>query len=376
MADEAAEKQHQATGKRIAELRKKGTTLRSRDLTSGLVFIAGIVMLIFMSSKMQATLSENFITAFKSIKLVASSDDFLFTVFRKLATDSILMLLPIFLVVILVAFLSPFIFGGWNFSLESLSFKLEKLDPIANLGNLFSKKIFTNVIKSMLKVTVILSVLGIYFFNKKDTIVALINLPLKLSMHVSYSIGLEFIIIISSSLVLIILYDVFASYLDFNKQTKMTTQELKDEYKEAEGNTDVKRKLRSTQFALLKQRLNILVPQATVVITNPTHYAVAIKYDDKKDMTPKVIAKGKGDIALQIRQLAITHRVPIYQAPMLARAIFNTSKINAEIKPGLYMAVAIVLSYIHQLSHYQQGKGQQPQFISDLKIPDEYIFAE
>lgn len=376
MADESSEKQHQATGRRIDELRRKGQIMRSRDLSSGLIFISAIIMLIFMSSHMKSIIQDNFITAFSSIKNVSGNNDFLFEVLEKIVLNNFFMLLPLFIMVVLIAILSPFVFGGWNFTLQALKFKFETLDPISNLGRLFSKKMFLNVIKSLLKVIIIMSVLFTFSLNRKVDIVSLINLPLNVSMEKAYSIGVEFIVIISSSLVIIILYDVVTNFIEFNNKNKMTTQELKDEHKDTEGSSEVKRKLRSVQLALLRQRLSILVPKATVVITNPTHYAVAIKYDDRKDKAPKVVAKGKGHIAQQIRQLAITNHIPVYQAPLLARAIFNTSKLNTEINPGLYMGVAIVLSYVHQLKKYQHGKAQKPEYISDLKIPEELIFNE
>lgn len=374
--DSSSEKQHEASSRRLAQMRSKGQVMRSRDLTGGMIFIGTIIILISMSAHMKSVIKDNFIMAFTSIKDIPNNEDYLFQVLEKIIVNNFFMILPIFGLVVAIVLLSPFVFGGWNFTLKSLEFKLETLNPINNLGKMFSKQIILNVVKSILKVTVVMSVLVFFSLNKKAEIIGLINLPLAVAIKRSCAIGVEFIIVISSSLTLIILYDVITNYFEYTKKGKMTTQELKDEHKDTEGNSDVKRKMKSVQIALLRQRLNILVPRATVVITNPTHYAVAIRYDDRKDRAPKVLAKGKGPIALQIRQLAVTHRVPIYQAPLLARAIFNTSKLNAEVSPGLYMAVAIVLSYVHQLKKYQHGQGQKPEYISDLKIPEELIFNE
>jgi|SRR5579885_2199902 flagellar biosynthetic protein FlhB len=376
MSDQSSEKQHQATAKRLDDLRSKGQILRSRDLVSGLIFMITIIMLVLMISQIKDRLEDNFILAFNSIRLVMSDSDFPESVLSKIVLNNFYMLLPIFIVVLITALLSPFAFGGWNFTLKALHFKFESLNPFNNLGNIFSKKIFINILKSMLKVTLILGVLFLFSWDKKNEIISLINMPVKASIVSVYLITKEFVIIISSSLIFIIMYDVVTSYFEYQGKVKMTTQELKDEMKDTEGNVDIKRRLRAAQFAILKQRLSISVPKATVVVTNPTHYAIAIRYDEKKDRAPRVLAKGKGHIAHQIRQIAITNRVPIYQAPLLARAIYNTSKLNKEINPGLYMAVAIVLSYVHQLKNYQHGLGQQPQFVSDLKIPDEFIYDE
>jgi len=194
------------------------------------------------------------------------------------------------------------------------------------------------------------------------------------SINVGYSIIKSFIILLCITLIALMAFDVFYQYVQFQNQSKMTGQELKDEYKDTEGSVDVKRKIRSAQFALLRQRLAVSVPQANVVITNPTHYAIALKYDAKKDRAPKVVAKGKGPLAQQIRFLAIANAIPIYEAPPLARAIYHTSKVNTEIHPELYMSVAIVLSYVHQLKNYQMGAGKQPDFVEDLEIPKEFIY--
>lgn len=376
MSDQATEKQHQATGKRIEELRKQGQIMRSRDLTSGMVFIVAVLGLIFMAGHIKDRMEANFIACFTNIKLVMQTNGFQDGLLQRVALENFLILLPLFGFVVGSALLSPYIFGGWNFSMQSVKFKGESLDPIKNLKNIFSAKMIMNIIKSVLKVAIILGVLSIFAYTKKSQIDGLINLPVTTAVEAGSGIITQFIIVISSSLLFIILYDVVVSFIEYQKKIKMTTQELKDENKETEGNADVKRKIRAVQFAMMKQRLTLTVPKAHVVITNPTHYAIAIRYDDKKDRAPRVVAKGKDEIARQIRQLAISNGVPIYEAPVLARAIFNTSKIGTEVNPALYMGVAIVLSYVHQLKNYQLGLGSQPQLVSDLKVPKEFVYNE
>lgn len=377
MAEESSlEKKHQATAKRITELRKQGQSLRSRDLTSGLVFISGVIALLFISNQLRIRIQDNFISAFKQIGQIVINDSLPYEFIRNVFMDNIVTLFPLFLATVLAAILSPFIFGGWNFSFHSVQFNFEKLNPITNLKNIFSKRIFLNVFKSLYKVVLIISILVFYIYDKQYDIVKLATLNLYPAMYGSYTIVSTYIYIISSSLIIIIISDVVISYFEYLHKSKMTTQELKDESKETEGNADVKRRIRSSQMALMKQRLSVTIPRANVVITNPTHYAVAIKYDPNKDKAPKVIAKGKGYIAQQIRRISAVHGITIYEAPVLARAVYNTSKIGSEIRPELYMAVAIVLSYVHQLKNYQQGVGHLPQIISDLQIPKEFIYHE
>lgn len=375
MSDQSAEKQHQATARRIDDLRKKGQTLRSRDLSGGLVFIIAISVTIYLAPYITNQIKLNYEQAYTNFLEIAQ-DGIPFSLIRKIIISNFLLLLPIFFTLVIAALLSPYLFGGWNFTLESMQFNFEKLNPIANLGNIFSTKIFLNVAKSLLKVIVILSVLGIFTYKEIDTLIELSRLPFLTAITDGFFIIKDFIVVISTAIVFIVLYDVVTNFYEFQNRIKMTTQELKDEFKETEGNTDVKRKMKSVQFALLKQRLNVSVPKATVIITNPTHYAIAVRYNDKSDKAPKVIAKGKDQLALQIRKIAVSHSIPIYEAPPLARALYNTAKLNTEINPGLYTSVAIVLSYVHQLRYYQLGIAKQPQFITDLKIPDEFIFNE
>jgi flagellar biosynthesis protein FlhB len=376
MSDELLERQHQATSKRTEDFRKKGQTMRSRDLTSALVFVIGIIVLLFLTNQVSMQIQANFVSSFLKIKEILNQEQLPFDFIKGMIMSNFLLLMPLFLISVLTALLSPFIFGGWNFSLQSIQFKIEKLNPITNLKNILSKRMFINVAKSFMKVTIIIGVLCIYGYLNKLEIIKLINLPMHKSFYQTYAIISEFIFIISMSLVFIVLFDVISNYFEYQNKIKMTTQELKDELKDTEGNADVKRKLKSAQFALLHQRLSVTVPKADVVITNPSHYAIALKYDANKDKAPKVIAKGKDYIAQQIRRISVSHGITIYEAPLLARALYKTSKLGAEVRPELYMAVAIVLSYVHQLRNFQQGVGEQPQIVSDLQIPEAFIYHE
>lgn len=376
MAEDTLDKEHEATGKRLEDLRGKGKSMRSRDLTSGLVFSVVITTLIFMAPYIKKQFSDNFVYSFNYISVAASDVDFPTDYMHKILWENFMLLLPLFAIAIASVLLSPFIFGGWNFTLQVLEFNFSKLNPIDNLKNMFSLKIFKNIFTSVFKVVVIIGVLVVFILNKKHQISELMGLPFHSMAAISYSIIKEFIIVISSALVLIILFDIIYTFFDYRKNAKMSMQEIKDEQKDTEGNTEVKKKVRSKQYQLLKQRLNIMVPRANVIITNPTHYAIAIQYDHNKDNAPKVIAKGKGVLAQQIRHLAVINGIPIYEAPFLARALYHAVNLNAEIISELYMGVAIVLSYVQQLKNYQQGIGQPPAYVEDMQVPEELIYPE
>jgi len=375
MENEGQERKHLPTAKRLAELRKRGTVLRSKDMTGGMIFFVTISLIIFMADYFKQQIMNNFISAFSTIKELPNNPDALILVLKKILLANVEMLLPVFIFSLVAAIISPFLFGGWNFTLDAIQFKFEKINPLNNLQKMLSpKNTALEIMRSMFKCLVILGVLVCFLYNKRVEIFNLINFSLSQSAAESYSILQEFVMYLSISLIFIIAFDVIYHYFQFQHQAKMSAQELKDEYKDTEGNVEVKRKIRSAQIGILKQRLSVMVPKANVIITNPTHYAIALQYHDKKDRAPRVVAKGKDYVAQQIKYIAIANAIPIYEAPPLARAIYHTTKIGMEIHPGLYMAVAIVLSYVHQLKNYQRGVGQAPHFVTELEIPDEFIY--
>ena len=374
---DAQDKQHKPSSKKLADLRKEGRTLRSRDLSGGLIFIVAIMMLSYMSASYEKDLLGNFTQSYSSIKQVVGDNDFLFIVLRKIVIKNFLLIAPLFAALLVTVFCAPIAFGGWNFSWQAVGIKFSKLNPITNLMNIFSpKRAAVEILKSVLKFTFIMGVLVNYFFLNKHEILILVNYPAKVAIASSYHLVVSFVTWMAGALIFVISFDLIQQFFQYQSQVKMSSQELKDEHKDAEGSGEVKRKMRSAQMQLLKQRMTQSVPKANVIITNPTHYSIALRYDERRDKAPKVVAKGKGALAKQIRNIAITNAIPIYEAPPLARAIYHTTKLNREVHPALYMAVAIVLSYVHQLKSFQMGIGSAPIKTNALEVPEEFIFNE
>lgn len=374
---EDQDKQHAATPKRLSEMRKRGTVLRSKDLTSGLLFVVTILFLSHISSQFQATLKNNFIFSFSSIKQLIHQPDYFVFALKSISKKNFMLILPLLGMIFLTAFLTPFFFGGWNFTLDVLKFELTKLSPINNLRRLFSiKDTLIEIFRSILKSCLISAILVAFLYLNKNNIIKLMNDNIFFSVDSGAHLIWKFIVMLCFAVAFLAALDAVYHYYKFQHKAKMSSQEVKDEAKDMDGNVETKRRVRSRQLAILKQRLSQAVPQAHVVVTNPTHYAVALRYDSDKDRAPKVIAKGKELIAGQIRQLAIANGVPMYEAPILARALYHTTEINFEIHPDLYMAVAIVLSYVNQLKNYQLGLGQPPKFVNDFEIPKAFIFDE
>lgn len=377
MADEAQEKKHDPSAKRLSKLHGEGTILRSRDLTGALVFTVTVLLLIFMSESIKNVIKNDFVDSFTGVRKTIIQPEYIGILIKTMVIKNFKLILPVFIVSFVVTLLSPFLFGGWNFTLQVLEFKFHKLNPTNNLLKLFSiKETLIQIFRSTLKSFFLAAVLIGFIFVKAHEIKALMTYTFQHALDEGSGMVKEFVIILTVALVVLVIIDMIYNQYTFMKQHRMTSQELKDESKDVEGNLDVKRKIRSKQFALLKQRLQASVPKASVIITNPTHYAIALRYDNGKDRAPKVMAKGQGPIAQEIRQIAIAHGIPIYEAPPLARAIYYTTNLGAEIHPGLYMAVAIVLSYVNQLKNYQMGKGHPPRYVDNLEIPKELIYPE
>lgn len=377
MADDAQDKKHLPTGKRLSDLRREGNVLRSKDLSGGTIFLTTVLLLIYMAGDIKIKIQESFFYSFSSIKSVLQDPHCLSNVITKVLINNIGQLLPIFIILFLITFLTPFLFGGWNFTLDVLQFKIHKLNPLNNIQKIFSfKNTLTEILKAMIKVSMFMGVLIAYFIANKNHIFDLTNQETNTAIQAGFLTVKDFIVYLCVALIFTTLFDMGTHYYKYLEQSKMSTQEVKDEHKDIEGNVESKRKMRGKQLALLKQRLMQSVPQADVILTNPTHYSVALRYNNTKDRAPKVVAKGKDLMAGQIRQIAIMNGINIYQAPELTRAIYFTTKIGHEIHPALYKAVAVVLSYVYQLKRYQMGAADLPQFVSEFEIPKEFVYRE
>ena len=374
MSEDKDQKQHEATAKKLEELRESGQTLRSKDLSGGLLLVAAIIFIISMAHIIKNRFEQNFTDSFMAIAHVVSNEEVITNILYNLSYVNFYLIIPIGIVMILSAISSVFILGGWNFSLNAISFKLGNLNPIKNLSQIFSKKIFIDVAKSFVKFFIIMGLFTFFASTHIKELFSLSQVGLIASISNFYLLVEKFITTIFLGVIVIVAMDSIINYFSFLSRNKMTTQELKDEHKNAEGNSEVKRKLRSLQISLARQKIPTMVPQATVVLTNPTHYAIALRYKEGVDQAPKVLAKGKGEVAVFIRRLAISNGIPVYEEPPLARAIYHTTRVGAMIHPALYLAVAIVISYIHQLRRYQLGIGPLPTKASNLDIPEQFNF--
>lgn len=368
--DKAQEKTEQPTPKRLKEAREKGQVARSRELGTMMVLMVSAGAFLVIGGQTINGLLNMMGSVFQSDRGLVMSGN-LVEVLINAVTEALVILMPFFLLVFAAALFSPMLLSGWSFSAKALAFKVDKLDPIKGVKRIFSVKSLMELIKALAKFSVVLVIALLLLWNNVDDFLVLGKKAVEVGLaDLGTILGWSFLAL-SSAMILIAGIDVPFQLWDHTRQLKMSRQEVKDEYKETDGSPELKRRIREVQQEMAQRRMMEEVPRADVVITNPTHYAVALKYDQSKTGAPIVVAKGKDLIALQIRTLATSHQVPILSAPPLSRALYFSTELNQEIPAGLYVAVAQVLAYIYQLKAKVSKFSEAPLTMDDLPIPDD-----
>jgi flagellar biosynthetic protein FlhB len=270
---------------------------------------------------------------------------------------------------LIVTLVSPILIGGWLFSGKALMPNFGRMNPISGLGNMISARSGVELLKAILKAILVGSVSWMVVSSQMETMLGLAVEPFNSgSSHVASLILTGFITIVCSLLVIALIDGPYQLWHYANK-LKMTREELRQEAKESDGDPHIKAKIRQLQREMAQRRMMTEVPTADVVVTNPTHYAVALKYADGKMRAPKVVAKGADEVAAKIRELAAENKVPLLEAPPLARALYTHTELGDEIPEGLYTAVAEVLAYVFQLRAYGQHGGVRPEKPDELDVP-------
>ncbi|MFZ3288068.1 MAG: flagellar type III secretion system protein FlhB, partial [Telluria sp.] len=266
---------------------------------------------------------------------------------------------------------SPLLIGGWLFSGKAIAPNFGKLNPIKGLGNMFSVNALVELLKAVAKTIVVGGVAWLVVLSQKEAVFGLAVESVRSgSAHMIDLLGAAFLFIVGGLGVVAAIDGPYQIWHYANK-LKMTRQEVTQESKESDGNPQIKAKIRQMQREMSRRRMMAAVPTADVVVTNPTHYAVALKYADGQGGAPRVVAKGSDEVAAKIRELAKEHKVPLLEAPALARALHQHTDIGDEIPEALYAAVAEVLAYVFQLRAYGKGGGKYPDRPTRLAVPPE-----
>ncbi len=351
MAEEqqGQERSEQPTAKRLTEARKKGQVARSRELNTLLVMLASAIALWLLSGPAMSGLIALFSEALSPSGDVLRQAELVPTHLMQVMLSALTLIAPFLAITVVAALAGPAVMGGLLFSADAIAFKAEKLDPIKGLGRVFSTKGLIELVKALLKFFLVLGVAVLIYKFMEREVMALITLDVMEGITRSGGMIMIALVLLSATLVLIAAIDVPYQLWSHNKQMLMTKKEVKDESKETDGRPEVKARVRQLQREASQRRMLQDVPDADVVITNPTHYSVALKYDKDGTGAPRVVAKGQDLIALKIRTIAIEHDVAIYEEPPLARALHGTTEIGDEIPGPLFLAVARVLAYVYHL---------------------------
>ncbi len=369
--ENGAEKSEEPTAKRKQDARKKGQIARSRELNTLAIMLAGTAGLLIFGAALGQKVLEVMQHNFNLPREALYNERYMALHLIAAAKNAGEGLAPLFLLLLVASIVGPIALGGWLFTLESLAPKFSRLNPLAGLKRMFSLKSLVELLKALGKFVIVLTVAVFVLNNAKNELFTIANEPLEMAiLHALQTIGWS-ALWLACGLILIAAIDVPFQLWDSKQKLKMTKQEVKDEHKDSEGKPEVKGRIRRLQMEMAQRRMMEKVPEADVVITNPTHFSVALKYEEQGNGAPVVVAKGSDHLAFKIREVATEHSVVLLESPALARAVYYSTELDEEIPAGLYMAVAQVLAYVYQLRQFHAGKGKRPAPLNNLPIPDD-----
>ncbi|MFA6041068.1 MAG: flagellar biosynthesis protein FlhB [Methylophilus sp.] len=369
--DSDLEKTEDASPKRLEKAREEGDIPRSRELaTCAVLFTAGL-SLVVMSQHLNQALKTSFAAGLTFDRSMAYDPVKLLLKTAHTILDLLIAFAPFALVLVAVSIAAPVLVGGWVFSNKALVPQFNRLNPMSGIARMFSKNSLVELIKSIIKASLVGTVAYIVISKDLDPIMSLSLMPLEAGISEVGHLMLNGFLVLTSTLLFIAMIDVPYQLYSYAQKHKMTKEEVKKEAKESEGNPEIKAKIRQQQREMARRRMMSNIPDADVVITNPTHYAVAVKYHEEGSRAPIVVAKGADAMALKIREIAAEHNVVTLESPKLARALYAHTELDSEIPEALYAAVAEVLAYVFQLRIYKTQGGYNPEQPTQLEVPDE-----
>ena len=373
--DSDLEKTEPATGKRIQRAREDGKVVQSRELSTFIELMAAVLILMMLGSFYLEKLLGVMRHGITLDRATAFDTTLMMTRFMQESVEILLAFLPLLGLLVVATLAGPLLLAGWNFSWKPLTPDFAKFNPITGLKRIFSLNGVIELIKSTAKAALIGGIAVWVIWRYKDELFALATESLGASIsHLSHLLFTTSLFIVSS-LMLLVAIDVPFQLWQYAKNLRMTKEEVKQEAKEMEGDPQIKARVRAAQRAAARKRMMAAVPKADVIVTNPTHYAVALKYEEGRMGAPRVVAKGVGLLAERILELAREHTVPVLQAPPLARALYRHAEIGDEIPQRLYTAVAEVLAYVYQLRNATYA-SPTPEIPRSLPVPEDMDIPE
>ncbi|MHC8355148.1 flagellar biosynthesis protein FlhB [Pseudomonas sp. LB3P81] len=369
-SESGQDKTEDPTEKRKKDSRDKGEIARSKELNTLATMMAGAGGLLIYGGGLALDLLEIMRLNFSLPRDVLLDPGQMSQYLLHSGKIAILAVQPILLTLLLAAILGPISLGGWLFAGKSLAPKFSRMNPAAGLKRMFSSTAVIELLKALAKFLLILFVALTVLRSDIDDLLRIAHEPLEQAIIHSVQLVGWSTLWMACGLILIAAVDVPVQLYQSHKKLLMTKQEVRDEHKDQEGKPEVKQRIRQLQREMSQRRMMAAIPEADVVITNPTHYAVALKYDPEKGSAPVLLAKGSDFVALKIREIAVANEVLLLESPALARSIYYSTELEQEIPGGLYLAVAQVLAYVYQIRQHRAGKGKRPEPLKDdLPIP-------
>ncbi|MCM2459621.1 flagellar biosynthesis protein FlhB [Pseudomonas sp. CG7] len=368
-SESGQDKTEDPTEKRLRESREKGEIARSKELNTLAVMLAGAGGLLIYGGGLALDLLEIMRLNFSLPREVLLSPGSMAQHLLHSGKIAILAVQPILICLLLAAVIGPISLGGWLFAAGSLAPKFSRMNPAAGLKRMFSTTALMELLKAFGKFLLVLFVALTVLQADIDDLLRIAHEPLEQAIIHSVQLVGWSTLWMACGLILIAAIDVPIQLYQSKQKLLMTKQEVRDEHKDAEGKPEVKQRIRQLQREVSQRRMMAAIPDADVVITNPTHYAVALKYDPEKGTAPVLLAKGSDFLALKIREIAVANEVMLLESPALARSIYYSTELDQEIPGGLYLAVAQVLAYVYQIRQHRAGKGKRPEPLKDLPIP-------
>lgn len=374
MADDSDDKTEAPSSHRLSKAREEGQVPRSKELTSILILLVGVGVLWIGGESFARKLAGMLSSGLRFDHKMINDPSLLLGQLILLIKNAMYALLPLVSSVVLIAIVAPMLLGGVVLSGKALEFNFSKINPLSGIKRLFSMQVGAELVKALMKALMMGSAAGFYLWHKWPDIMRLMTEAPVTAMSSALNIAGMCCLLVVLAIIPMVGFDVFWQIYSHLKKLRMSRQDIRDEFKQQEGDPHVKGRIRQMQRAAARRRMMADVPKADVIVTNPTHYAVALQYDENKMSAPKVLAKGSGLVALRIREVGAENRIPVLEAPPLARALYRHAEIGQQIPGQLYAAVAEVLAWVWQLKRWRLAGGQRPVKPQNLPVPESLDF--
>ncbi|GFM86738.1 flagellar biosynthetic protein FlhB [Pseudomonas cichorii] len=363
------DKTEDPTEKKVRDSRAEGQIARSKELTTLVVMLMGAGGLLMFGSDIAQMMVELMRNNFTISRETLMDTTYMGKLLLSSGEHALIVVLPFLIAMLVAALVGPIMLGGWLFATKSLAPKFSRMNPASGLKRMFSPHALVELLKSFAKFLIILAVALVVLSKERNDLVSIAHEPLEQAIIHSLLVVGWSSFWMACGLFFIAAADVPFQLYEAHKKLLMTKQEVRDEHKNSEGSPEVKQRIRQLQREMSHRRMMAAIPEADVIITNPTHFAVALKYDPEKGGAPMLLAKGADLVAMKIREIGAHNQILILESAALARSIYYSTELEQEIPAGLYLAVAQVLAYVYQIRQYHSGRGKRPDPLGVLPIP-------